>query len=97
MYDIQYQEEVDHGRDGIVYCGEVVSYADAERAAGGDTAETLIYEDEFFAELDRQATKADLLPLLANPPGLRPRQQERDDEQHTLPRSRRRQRRRRLC
>lgn len=60
MYDIQYQEEMDHGRDGIVYCGEVVSYADAERAAGGDTAETLIYEDEFFAELDRQATNADL-------------------------------------
>jgi hypothetical protein len=51
MYDIQYQEEMDHGRDGIVYCGEVVSYADAERAAGGDTADTLRYEDEFLAEL----------------------------------------------
>lgn len=60
MYDIQYQEEMDHGRDGIVYCGEVVSYADAERAAGGDTAETLIYEDEFQAELEAAATAAAL-------------------------------------
>ena len=60
MYDIQYQEELDHGRDGIVFCGAVVSRADAERAAGGDTAETLRCEAEFYAELQAAADKAAL-------------------------------------
>ena len=60
MYNIQHQEELDHGRDGVVFCGAVVSYADAVRAAGGDTAETLRYEDGFHAELGAAVAAAAL-------------------------------------
>jgi len=58
--DIQFQEEMEHGRDGILYCGELVSYECAVRNAGGDTAETLRGEDERFAMLEAEERERDM-------------------------------------